>query len=199
MVLIGIASFYAAISFPIVLIAVYLIQKFYLRTSRQLRLMDLETKSPLYSQFMECLNGLATIRAFGWQHALTEKNRELLDQSQKPFYFLFAVQRWLTLVLDLIVAAVAVLLIVLVVELRGIISPGFVGVALLNVILFSQSIKMLMTFWTNLETHIGSIARIKSFTTTTSSENLPAETNIPPPAWPTNGAIEYRNVSAEYR
>jgi len=199
MVLIGVASSYAAIAFPVLLVAVYFIQKFYLRTSRQLRLLDLEAKSPLYSQFMESLSGLATIRAFGWQRALEERNRDLLDQSQKPLYLLFAVQRWLTLILDLIVAAVAVLLIVLVVTLRGKISPGFVGVALLNVILFSQSIKMLLTFWTNLETHIGSIARIKSFTASTEMENLAFETQIPPADWPQNGAIEFKDISAEYK
>jgi ABC-type multidrug transport system fused ATPase/permease subunit len=199
MVLIGVASGYAAIAFPVLLVAVYFIQKFYLRTSRQLRLLDLEAKAPLYTQFMECLAGLATIRAFGWQRALEARNRELLDQSQKPFYLLFAVQRWLTLILDLIVGAVAVLLIVLVVTLRGKMSPGFVGVALLNVILFSQSIKMLLTFWTNLETHIGSIARIKSFTADTELENLTAETHIPPPEWPRNGAIEFNDVVAQYK
>lgn len=199
MVLIGVASTYSAISFPIVLIVLYFIQKFYLRTSRQLRLLDLEAKSPLYSQFMECLSGLATIRAFGWQHALEEKHRALLDQSQKPFYLLFAVQRWLTLVLDLIVAAIAVILITLVVKLRGSMDPGFVGVALLNVILFSQSIKMLLTFWTNLETHIGSISRIKSFTADTEVENLPNERMSPPPDWPDRGAIKFTDVSAEYK
>jgi ABC-type multidrug transport system fused ATPase/permease subunit len=148
---------------------------------------------------MECLSGLATIRAFGWQHALEEKHRALLDQSQKPFYLLFAIQRWLTLVLDLIVAAIAVILITLVVKLRGIMDPGFVGVALLNVILFSQSIKMLLTFWTNLETHIGSISRIKSFTGDTEEENLLNERTLPPPDWPASGAIEFKNVSAEYK
>ena len=199
MILIGVASIYAAIAFPIILTALYFIQKVYLRTSRQLRHLDLETKSPLYTQFMEVLNGLATVRAFGWQSALEKKNRELLDESQKPFYLLFAVQRWLTLVLDLIVAATAVLLICLVVKLRGSIGPGFVGVALLNVILFSQSIKMLLTFWTNLETHIGSIARIKGFTASTSSENLPAENDVPPPSWPSNGAIEVKSLSAAYK
>jgi ATP-binding cassette subfamily C (CFTR/MRP) protein 1 len=199
MILIGVASIYAAISFPIVLTALYFIQKFYLRTSRQLRFLDLEAKSPLYSQFMECLSGLATVRAFGWQNALEDKNRELLDESQKPFYLLFAVQRWLTLVLDLMVAAVAVLLIVLVTQLRGIMSPGFVGVALLNVLLFSQSIKMLLTFWTNLETHIGSIARIKDFTTTTVGENMLEEKNTPPPSWPERGEIQFQNVTAEYK
>jgi len=199
MILIGVASAYAAIAFTILLTALFFIQKFYLRTSRQLRLLDLEAKSPLYSQFMECLSGLATIRAFGWQRALEEKNRTLLDQSQKPFYLLFAIQRWLTLILDLMVAAMAVLLIILVVTLRGKISPGFVGVALLNVILFSQSIKMLLTFWTNLETHIGSIARIKNFTESTELENLASETRLPPPEWPQCGAVEFDNVVAEYK
>jgi ATP-binding cassette subfamily C (CFTR/MRP) protein 1 len=199
MVLIGVASVYAAAAFPVLLISLYFIQKFYLRTSRQLRLLDLEAKSPLYTQFMESLSGLATIRAFGWRSALEKKNSEMLDQSQKPFYLLFAVQRWLTLVLDLAVAAVAVILMVMVVELRGTISPGFVGVAMLNVILFSQSIKMLLTFWTNLETHIGSIARVKSFTETTLIEHLPQEQNQPPAQWPTEGAIEFHDMCAEYR
>ena len=199
MILIGVASVYAAIAFPVILTALYFIQMFYLRTSRQLRFLDLEAKSPLYSQFMEILNGLATVRAFGWQNALEEKNRELLDQSQKPFYLLFAVQRWLTLILDLMVAATAVLLITLVVKLRGTIGPGFVGVALLNVILFSQSIKMLLSFWTNLETHIGSIARIKGFTTSMAPENQPSENSVPPTSWPAHGAIEFRSLSAEYK
>jgi ATP-binding cassette, subfamily C (CFTR/MRP), member 1 len=199
MALIGVASVYAAISFPIVIATLYMIQKFYLRTSRQLRFMDLEAKAPLYSQFTEILAGLATVRAFGWQSALERKNRELLDRSQRPFYLLFAVQRWLTLVLDLVVAAIAVLLIVLVVKLRGTLSAGFVGIALLNVIMFSQSIKMFVTFWTLLETHIGAIARIKIFQEDSVPEDLSTENNMPPPAWPSRGTIEFSHVSAAYK
>jgi ATP-binding cassette subfamily C (CFTR/MRP) protein 1 len=43
------------------------LQKYYLRTSRQMRLLDLEAKSPLYSHFLESLTGLVEIRAFGWR------------------------------------------------------------------------------------------------------------------------------------
>ncbi|KAK3371045.1 P-loop containing nucleoside triphosphate hydrolase protein [Lasiosphaeria ovina] len=198
MALIGVGSVYAAVSFPVVLGALYGIQKVYLRTSRQLRLMDLETKAPLYSLFEETLGGLATVRAFGWQGALASKNDALLDRSQRPFYLLFAVQRWLTLVLDLLVAAVAVLLIVLVVQLRGTVAAGGVGLALLNVIQFSQNIKLLVTFWTMLETHIGSVARVKTFTETAVAEDLPGETDMPPPDWPAAGAIELEDLSAAY-
>jgi ATP-binding cassette subfamily C (CFTR/MRP) protein 1 len=104
------------------------------------------------------------VRASGFQRALQKQHRAQLDRSQRPFYLLFAVQRWLTVVLNLVVAGVAVLLAALVVALCGKPSAGYVGVALLNVILFSQSIKMLVSFWTQLETHIGSVARIKTFT-----------------------------------
>jgi ATP-binding cassette, subfamily C (CFTR/MRP), member 1 len=199
--LIGVASKYTAIAFPIVIIALWFIQKYYLRTSRQLRFMDLEAKAPLYSQFTECLSGLATIRAFGWQKAIQERGHKLLDRSQRPFYLLYAVQRWLTLVLDLLVAAIATILIILVVELRGsdTLAGAYVGVALLNLIQFSQSIKLLVTFWTTLETHIGAIARIKIFNETIKSENLPDENQSLPPSWPSEGAIEFKSISAAYR
>ena len=196
-ILIGISSVYAAISFPVMIAALYIIQKFYLRTSRQIRFLDLEAKAPLYTQFSETLSGLVTVRAFGWQNALEKKNRFLLDQSQRPFYLLFSVQRWLQLVLDLVVAAVAVMLMVLVVELRGVLSGAYVGIALLNVILFSQHLKLLLQYWTLLETHIGAVARIKNFVGSTTAESLP-ELDAPPQDWPARGAIEFSSVNAGY-
>ncbi|PYH88676.1 putative ABC multidrug transporter [Aspergillus ellipticus CBS 707.79] len=199
MILMAVASRYVAIAFPIVLLIVYLIQKMYLRTSRQLRYLDLEAKAPLFSHFTDCISGLVTLRAFGWQHALQEKNHRLLDYSQRPFYLLYAIQRWLTLSLDMVVAGIAVLLILLVVILRGSISAGWVGVALLNIIQFSQSIKLLITFWTNLETHIGSIQRVRTFTETVPSEDLPSENHGVPSEWPSKGDMEFKSVSAEYR
>jgi ATP-binding cassette subfamily C (CFTR/MRP) protein 1 len=194
MALIAVAAPFAAISFPIVGVSVYIIQ-----TSRQLRFLDLEAKSPLYTQFNEMLEGLATIRAFGWQSFVEEKAKALLDRSQRPFYLLFAVQRWLTLVLDFIVAAVATILIVLVVTLRGKLSAGYVGVALLNVVLFSQNIKLLISFWTQLETHIGSVARIKNFTGDAIAEDQETEDHIPPSNWPSEGKIEFNDITAYHR
>jgi ABC-type bacteriocin/lantibiotic exporter with double-glycine peptidase domain len=44
---IAIATPYLAIGYPLLIGLMYYIQRFYLRTSRQLRLLDLEAKSPL--------------------------------------------------------------------------------------------------------------------------------------------------------
>jgi ATP-binding cassette subfamily C (CFTR/MRP) protein 1 len=40
-----------------------------------------------------------------------------LDTSQKPYYLLFCIQRWLSFILDLMVMVLAVVLMVLVVKL----------------------------------------------------------------------------------
>ncbi|QKX58862.1 uncharacterized protein TRUGW13939_05990 [Talaromyces rugulosus] len=197
-ILTSIAVWYMVIPIPFLVGLVYGIQKFYLRTSRQLRLLDLETKAPLYSHFIESLSGLATLRAFGLSEAAFEKNFQLLDISQKPFYLLLCVQRWLTLVLDIVVAIVAVLLISLAVALRSRINAGFLGVAMVNVMNLSTALTNLVNFWTLLETSLGAVRRIKEFTENTESENLAGEDQIPSPEWPVKGDLAFIGISAAY-
>jgi ATP-binding cassette subfamily C (CFTR/MRP) protein 1 len=174
------------------------IQKFYLRTSRQIRILDLEAKSPLYSHFIESLSGLVTIRAFGWSDEFVEQNLVLLDNSQKPYYLLFCIQRWLSLVLDLMVSVLAIILMVLVVKLRSSIAPGYVGLALLNVISFSESLAWNIRQWTALETSVGAIARLKNFAELTPNENHAEENRPVPDIWPAYGGMEIKNLSASY-
>lgn len=175
-----------------------MLQKFYLRTSRQLRLLDLEAKSPLYTQFIETLTGLTTIRAFGWTEEFREQNLALLDNSQRPMYLLLCVQRWLGLVLDLLVTVMAVVLMILVVKLRNDISPGYVGLALLNVTNFNQTLATIIKTWTALETSFGAISRLMHFSADAKSENLPAEHQEVPDDWPAYGNVNFTNVTAAY-
>ncbi|KAI9826794.1 MAG: hypothetical protein M1819_007265 [Sarea resinae] len=198
LIIISVSARYIAAIIPASGIVFFFVQKFYLRTSRQLRLMDIEAKSPLFSHFLETLSGLATIRSYGWEKEYMARNDELLNASQRPYYLLWCVQRWLNLVLDLSVAGFAVVLVGIAVATQGKIGAGFIGMALVNVVSFNESLKALITNWTLLETSMGAVSRIKTFSSTP-SENLPAETYRPPPEWPSSGAIEFRDVSARYK
>jgi ATP-binding cassette subfamily C (CFTR/MRP) protein 1 len=108
----------------------YLIQRVYLRTSRQVRLMDLEAKAPLCTHFLESLAGIVTIRSFGWSSAYRNRNNDQLDQSQVPFYILFQIQNWLNLVLELMVAGLVTVIVGLAVALRSKVDPGYLGLGL---------------------------------------------------------------------
>jgi len=133
-IIIAIASPWISVVVPFLLVAFWLIQKFYLSTSRQMRLLDLEAKAPLYTNFLETLSGLATVRAYHWGKDFRQESRKLLHESQKPFYYLTTIQRWLSLVLDLVVAALAVLVVGLAIGLRGKVNASFLGLALVNIV-----------------------------------------------------------------
>ena len=49
-----------------------------------------------------------------------------------------------------------------------------------------------------METSLGAIVRVKDFETNTPSENLPGEDGVPPEKWPSSGAVELRNITAQY-
>lgn len=198
MALIAMGSTYMAITCPALILAVYFLQKYYLRTSRQLRFLDLECKSPLYTHFAETLEGLSTIRAFGWQESFNSANLERLDNSQRPCYMLYCIQRWLNLVLQLLITVMVVIVMALATSLTSTTSGGQLGISLSSVISFNSTLAMLLWFWTQLETSLGAIARLKGFEEVTLSENKPRETSVPDEEWPASGAIDFKNVSASY-
>lgn len=190
---------YVAAIIPLCILAIYLIQGYYLRTSRQMRYLDLETKTPLYRLFTETAAGIITVRAFGWVEYLKRENLRHLDRSQKPYYMMYCIQRWLNVVMDLFVAGVAIILVGLALGISGSATQGSIGLAMLNVMQFNQSLSMLINSWTGLETSLGAIARIKSFLVDTPSEGSSAsESQTSPADWPQRGHIKIDNVTARY-
>ncbi|KAI9738029.1 MAG: hypothetical protein M1818_005457 [Claussenomyces sp. TS43310] len=113
-----------ALTLPFTFLTVYLIQKFYLATSRQLRFLDLETKALVNTSFLETLEGVATIRAFGWQRPFIDDNVKKLDLSLRPWYLMMCLQRWLNVTMDLIVLGIAMLVVSLAVGFKGTTTGG---------------------------------------------------------------------------
>ncbi|KAJ5806538.1 uncharacterized protein N7503_004140 [Penicillium pulvis] len=191
---IAIASLpYLAAALPPVIGLLVLIQRFYLKTSRQLRLLEIELKSPLYTHFIESLAGVTTIRAFSWTHATSNRMISMLDTAQKPYYLLLCIQRWLSLVLNLIVAALTVLLVGISLALRTRVEPGLLGIALVMMMELGLVLSALIQNWTLLETSLGAISRIKEFAEETPNEesNAIVQTYIEIPEWPTQGEISF--------
>ncbi|OHE98019.1 ABC transporter [Colletotrichum orchidophilum] len=198
-IVMSVSSRYMAAILPLLIPTFYAIQHFYLRTSRQMRLLDIEHKAPIYSQLIETLEGLETIRAFRWEDHLEKVNLRRLDDSQRPSYLLACLQRWLTFSVDMVITFIAVVLIVLVTTLREQIGPGFIGVALTNVLAFSATVKAIIMSWVMLEVSLGAVARVRNFSLTTASEDgSQLHLTEPEEEWPSRGAVELRKVTASY-
>ncbi|UPK94751.1 hypothetical protein LCI18_005686 [Fusarium solani-melongenae] len=187
-----------AVSIPFVIGVLVLIQRFYVRTSKQLRLLEIEHKAPLFSHFLESINGLATIRAFGWIQPYTDKVLLRLDNAQKPSYLLNCIQRWLTLVLDMVVAFLTVILVVFAVTLREKINPSLLGIALVNMMRLGANMKGIILYWSILETSLGAITRIRAFSSDAPNEQKPGEDKQLGEAWPSTGKLEVKDLDVQY-
>ncbi|KAI0166753.1 putative ABC multidrug transporter [Hypoxylon sp. FL1284] len=190
------SSPYMAISYPFLIALLYVVQRFYLRTSRQLRFLDLEAKSPLYTNFLDTVKGMATLRAFGFLPDVIQQNAGLINNSQRPRYLLAMIQQWLILVLDLVVMVMAAVLTTLAVRLHS--NSGFTGASLVTLMNFGTTLSENVIFYTKLETSIGAISRLKAFQESVKPEDRDGEDLVPPEQWPQSGAVELRGVSASY-
>lgn len=148
------------------------------------------------SHFIDTIKGVATFRAFGWVQDSVELNNRHLDTSQRPAYLLAMIQRWLGFTLQMVVAALAFIVVILATQLRS--NTAFTGASLVTLMNFGDSLTIIVRMYTALETSIGAISRLKTFSETVRSESLDGEDVVPPPEWPLRGSIRINGVSASY-
>jgi ATP-binding cassette subfamily C (CFTR/MRP) protein 1 len=148
------------------------------------------------THFIDTIKGLATFRAFGWAEDGIALHNSLLDTSQRPAYLLAMIQRWLGFTLQLVVAGLAVVFVTLATQLRS--NSAFTGASLVTLMTFGDQLSILVEQYTMLETSIGAVSRLKTFSEKVVSENLAEETVVPPREWPLRGGIEIKGVSASY-
>ncbi|KAI0404995.1 putative ATP-binding cassette transporter [Xylaria palmicola] len=197
-VLIAVAAVYVLAALPVVFVVLFLIQHVYLRTSKQLRQLDLQSKAGLQAKASETYAGLATIRTHGWQRAMLTELWERLDRTQEPDYLLLIVQAWLRLVLSFVVAGLSVVVVGVAVATRHSTNGGAVGVAFLNLVTLGSGLTNLIGSWTSLEISLGAIARLEAFERDTPAEpevSSPVEVS---PNWPERGELRIEHLHASY-
>ncbi|EJT82415.1 hypothetical protein GGTG_02388 [Gaeumannomyces tritici R3-111a-1] len=192
-VLVAVSSRYRAAALPVIALAFWAVQHFYLRTSLQMRLLDIEHRAPLHTTLLETLDGLESIRTLGWQGRAARRNAPLVDASQRPAYLLLCLRCWLTHLVDVLVAGFAVVLVVVATALRDQIGPARTG---------------LVTGWVMLEVALGAVARVKNFAAPRGGGDCEADEELrrldesrrlgPVGSWPSRGAAEFLGVTASY-
>lgn len=190
---------FIACAYPVLIIVLYVLTARYLRTSRQLRLLEMENKSPLYAQFADTVRGITSIRAFGWLAEYTAQNHLFLDDSQRPLYLLAMTSLWLGLVLKLIVAGLAVAVTILATQLVAHTDgAGFVGAGFVALMEFGDLLNAFIQCWVEFEMSLGAVKRLKDFGDTAGSENKVGEDLRPQETWPEKGEIVIDGVTASY-
>ena len=199
-ILIIIAGPYMAATLVGTGIIMFILQRFYVRGGRELRRLDLTSRSPIYTLFSETVDadGLRTIRAMKAQEMCLRMMTERCTASQHPAWLLLAVQKWLELTLNMCVTLVNTLLVLIAVVNRHSTSAGILALAMSEAAGLNLDFIILIVEWTNVEMCITSIERIQEYIELPPQEKLSLSAQALNPDWLKRGAIRFTNVSARY-
>ncbi|KAJ5759824.1 Metal resistance protein YCF1 [Penicillium odoratum] len=177
-------------------------QKYYLRTSRELKRLDSVTRSPIYAHFQESLGGISTIRAYRQENRFALENEWRMDANLRAYFPSISANRWLAVRLEFIGSIIILAsagLAILSVSTGTKISAGMVGLAMSYALQITQSLNWIVRQTVEVETNIVSVERVLEYA------NLPSEApevifkRRPAIGWPAQGAVSFKDYSTRYR
>ncbi|GJJ70197.1 hypothetical protein EMPS_02546 [Entomortierella parvispora] len=182
----------------IISVAYVAVGKKYISSSRELKRLHSVSRSPIYSMFGETLAGVATIRAFSEQSRFMSNLLTKIDDSNRPFYFLWIANRWLSVRSDSIGGIVALSSGIFILMNPIGIDAGTAGLALTYALEFVALVNFLVRDYTQIEMELNAIERITEYTTMAQEPAAIVEGRRPPAAWPTGGSIEVKDLELKY-
>ena len=183
--------------------AIYLyIQRYYLRTSRELKRLDSISKSPIYAHFQESLGGLTTIRAYKQQQRFLHENEWRVDANLRAYFISISANRWLAVRLEFvgsfIIFASATFAIISVTTKSGL-SAGMIGLAMSYALQITTSLNWIVRMTVEVETNIVSVERVLEYSNLKPEALEVVSKNRPKISWPSQGVVEFNNYSTRYR
>lgn len=182
------------------LIPIYLnLQSKYRNASRDIKRLASVALSPLYAQFTETLQGLATIRGM---RAVTRFRQDFsvkVENSIRAQVTSSAAQQWLALRLQIlggiIVGGAGFLTALTSAHTK---HPGLVGLAISYALSISSLLGGVLNAFAETEQELIAVERISQYCDLVSEHEMDGTTE-PPFGWPFQGVICFRNVFLSYR
>jgi len=175
------------------------VQVFYIGASRELKRLDSLAMSPIFSNFVETLQGLPVIRAFGLESSFDLKNLGLLNRSNRAYWPLVSSNRWLSVRLEYLGTSITFSC-ALISATYSSYSAGMSGLAITSAMNMTGLMTWMVRQMTELEVNMNSIERLTEYdgydSEGDSTKHLTEEVAE---SWPTKGKIEFDDVFVKYR
>lgn len=186
----------------VVLLSVFwILRRFYVRSSRQLKHLESQTRSPVYALFTSTLNGLATIRAFRVKDDFIQLFTDRIDANTRASLIMKSASQWFGFRIDLMVALFSFATAVFVIMTLGKTNLALVALALMNTISMGGALQWGTRQSAEAENYMTSVERIEEYAQLPREEDEGGSKKViqTPPDWPGSGEIEFHNYSLRYR
>ncbi|XP_059143339.1 multidrug resistance-associated protein 1-like [Physella acuta] len=193
---------YSTPAFLLVIVPVgvvyYLVQRFYIPTSRQLKRIESITRSPIFTHFSETITGAASIRAYKATTRFKEESQKRVDKNLVFYFGGIASNRWLATRLEFL-GNIVVLAAAMFAVVSEDISASLVGLSVSYALQVTGGLNWMVRMTSDLETNIVAVERIKGYTETPSEAAWINPFRRPLASWPQEGAVSFINYKTRYR
>lgn len=176
---------------------------FYRPSSRELRRLNNVLRSKIYEHFSESLSGLATLRAYDALPLFVQENGRRIDTENKAYWLSIACQRWLNIRLDMFGALLCLGTAMLVVGLRGTITPGKGGVVLSYMVTVQSVFGQMIRQSAEIENNMNSIERVLYYANSVEQEKphniKQIDEKLKADKWPQEGHVQLTQFTASHR
>jgi ABC-type multidrug transport system fused ATPase/permease subunit len=187
------------IAASVISVLYFLIGRFYINSSRDLKRLESVHRSPLYQQFGETLTGMTTIRAYGDERRFIRENLVKINTQHRPFIYVWATNRWLAFRVDVVGALVAFFSGAFVILSVGRIDAGAAGLALTYAVTFTENVLWFVRLYSANEQNMNSVERVKEYLDVEQEATATIAETKPPSNWPSRGSVEFIGYTTRYR
>ncbi|XP_028090867.1 ABC transporter C family member 12-like isoform X4 [Camellia sinensis] len=203
-VLIGIVSTISLWAIMPLLILFYAAYLYYQSTSREVKRLDSITRSPVYAQFGEALNGLSTIRAYKAYDWMANINGKSMDNNIRFTLVNTGSNCWLYIRLETLGGIIIWLTASFAVMQNGKAESQLAFASTMGLLLsYSLNITNLLSNVlrqaSRAENSLNAVERVGTYIDLPSEAPAIIESHRPPPGWPSLGSIEFKDIVLRYR
>ncbi|XP_052505903.1 ATP-binding cassette sub-family C member 4-like [Budorcas taxicolor] len=175
----------------------FVVQWYFLRTSRDVKRLESAAQSPVFSHLASSLRGLGTIRAYKAEHKFQKLFDAHQDLHSEACFLLLTMSQQLAMYLDVICAIFVTIVAFAALILADILNPGEVGLALSLIVTLTGMFQWCIRQSTEVENMMISVERGIEYIDL--EKEAPWELEYrPPPSWPHEGRIYFTYVNVKY-
>ncbi|ODV65349.1 P-loop containing nucleoside triphosphate hydrolase protein [Hyphopichia burtonii NRRL Y-1933] len=188
-----------AMAIPGMFIFFFAVSNYYQASSREIRRQEALMRSFAFTAHSEILTGKNTILNFGKSSMFLETSNELMNNMNESSYMVLACQLWLNVNLESLGFVFVLLIALLCVNRVFHSSASTSGLLLTYTIQSASTLAPLLSALTKVENDMNAVERLCQYALHLKPEKDEGAQQLIEPGWPSNGVIEFQNVSMSYR
>ncbi|KAG0201383.1 hypothetical protein BGX28_005784 [Mortierella sp. GBA30] len=202
-VVVCIVNAWIVISIPFLFAGFIGLRSIYIKTSRQVKRIDSQTRSPIYSQLSETLDGLTSVRAFDAGERFMGRFVEAQEANGRAFFSYLICARWLGFRLDALSALFLGVTAVACVAVRDSQQAAMVGLALNYVTQLSGELQWAVRQSVEAAILMVSVERMMEYSQVKPEESErrrfnPDGSSVIPNGWPMEAKVTFSDMSLTY-